>query len=34
MKNTPAAIPNMVADSPSSSFIPFGPAKAMFTRSR
>ena len=34
MKNTPAATPNVVAESPNSSFIPFGPANAMLTRSR
>ena len=34
MKKTPAATPNSVAERPSSAFIPFGPAKPMFTRSR
>ena len=34
MKNTPAAMPNSVAESPSSSFMPLGPANPMFTRSR
>lgn len=30
----PEANPNTVAVMPSSSFIPFGPAKPMFTRSK